>query len=182
MTEQIGKTAKMARADWLEAGAALLAGGGSAALTIDRLCVLTGRTKGAFYHHFGSISGFEDALLGHWAEANANRVAAAAASADAPVTPEDLAVGLNTGLEGEVRRWAAVSIAARRAVAAVDAGRVDFLTQRRRTAHPDLPPDQAHDLALLQYATFLGLLDLLPAADTDAITRLGALLQEKLAS
>ncbi len=180
MTEQIGKTAKMARADWLEAGAALLAGGGSAALTIDRLCVLTGRTKGAFYHHFGSISGFEDALLGHWTEANANRVATA--SADTPVTPEGLAVGLNTGLEGEVRRWAAVSIAARRAVAAVDAGRVDFLTQRRRAAHPDLPPDQAHDLALLQYAAFLGLLELLPAADADTITRLGAFLQEKLAS
>ena len=138
----------MARADWLEAGTALLAGGGAAALTIERLCALTARSKGAFYHHFGAMPAFERALLGHWAEANRARIAAAEGQ-DAAALPE-LALGLAAGLEQAVRRWAAVHEAARAEVAALDGLRMAWLAQRLEGAAA----------ARLFYAAFIGLLEL----------------------
>ncbi|HVI52670.1 MAG TPA: hypothetical protein VM661_15780 [Candidatus Sulfotelmatobacter sp.] len=165
----------MARADWLEAGAAVLAGGGAAALTIERLCVLTGRTKGSFYHHFKAMGGFEDALLGHWAEANAERVAVAERDgADDRDALDRLALGLEAGLETAVRRWAAVHDGARRAVAQVDALRIAFLAG----LHRNVPQDRADDLARLEYAAFLGLLTLV--RDAEELERLMALLRRGL--
>ncbi len=138
----------MARADWLEAGTALLAGGGAAALTIERLCVLTGRSKGAFYHHFGNMPAFEQALLGHWAEANRARIRAAAGQ-EAGALPE-LALGLAAGLEQAVRRWAAVHAGARAELAALDDLRMAWLAERLGGA----------ETARLLYAAFIGLLGL----------------------
>lgn len=159
----------MARADWLEAGAAVLAGGGAQALTIDRLCTLTGRTKGSFYHHFKAMGGFEAALLGHWTDANASRVEAAGRDGGGPYGLDDLALGLEAGLEAAVRRWAAVHEGARRAVAEVDALRIAFLTGLH---------GGDGDRARLEYAAFLGLL-LLSTGAAD-LQRLMALLRDML--
>jgi AcrR family transcriptional regulator len=144
----------MARADWLEAGAAVLAGGGAAALTIERLCSLTGRTKGSFYHHFKAMGGFEEALLGHWKDANAERVEAARRDERGRDALDGLALGLEAGLESAVRRWAAVNSVARRAVAEVDELRIAFLAGEAGGDDP----------ARLEYAAFLGLLELAPDA------------------
>jgi len=165
----------MARADWLEAGAAVLAGGGAAALTIERLCTLTGRTKGSFYHHFKAMGGFEKALLGHWAEANADRVAEAEPERDAL---DHLALGLESGLETAVRRWAAVNVDARQAVLKVDELRVAFLASLIAGSRPALTAGQAADLARLEYAAFLGLMDLVQ--DAEELSRLMALLRLSL--
>lgn len=154
----------MARADWLEAGAAVLAGGGAAALTIERLCSLTGRTKGSFYHHFKAMGGFEEALLGHWTEANAERVEVARREGRGRDALDGMALGLQTGLESAVRRWATVNSAARRAVAEVDELRISFLTG-----------EAGDDAARLEYAAFLGLLELAP--DAAELTRLLGLLR-----
>jgi len=163
----------MARADWLEAGATLVAGGGAAALTVDRLCALVGKTKGAFYHHFGAMPAFEQALLEHWREANLSRVEDAAPGGSL----EELAVGLSIGLEGAVRRWSAVHPAARAAVEAVDRQRIAWLTQE--LAQELDATERAGDYALIEYAAFLGLLDLLPVEE---LPRLTALLRDKIAA
>jgi len=153
----------MARADWLEAGFAVLAGGGPQALTIERLCVLTGRTKGSFYHHFKAMAGFETALLSHWQEANAERVEAGGDG------PADLALGLEQGLESAMRRWAAQSLAARQVVEQVDALRLDYLSGLL---------GGGRDRALLEYAAFVGLLEMAP--DAQELERLLALQRSAL--
>lgn len=154
----------MARADWLEAGFTVLAGGGPQALTIERLCALTGRTKGSFYHHFKAMAGFEAALLGHWKEASAERVAVGGDG------PADLALGLEQGLETAMRRWAAQREPARRTVAEVDALRLTALAEMW---------NGDGDRARLEYAAFVGLLELTP--DAAGLRRFLALLRPALA-
>jgi hypothetical protein len=43
------------RDDWLDEGLRLVASLGAPALTLDRICERMALTKGAFYHHFGSV-------------------------------------------------------------------------------------------------------------------------------
>jgi len=51
------------RDDWLDEGLRLVASLGAPALTLDRICERMALTKGAFYHHFGSVPKFRMALL-----------------------------------------------------------------------------------------------------------------------
>ncbi|MGP4023709.1 TetR/AcrR family transcriptional regulator [Actinomadura sp. 3N407] len=53
---------------WLEEGLALLAEQGAPAVTLDRMCERMGMSKGAFYHHFGSMPKFRTRLLAHYEE------------------------------------------------------------------------------------------------------------------
>ena len=56
--------------DWLVAGIALLQNRGHDALTIENLCRMLARTKGAFYHHFDDAAAISRALLHHWETTN----------------------------------------------------------------------------------------------------------------
>ena len=51
------------RDDWLDEGLRLVASLGAPPLTLDRTCERMTLTKGAFYHHFGSVPKFRMALL-----------------------------------------------------------------------------------------------------------------------
>ena len=51
------------RDDWPGEGLRLVASLGAPALTLDRICERMALTKGAFYHHFGSVPKFRMALL-----------------------------------------------------------------------------------------------------------------------
>jgi AcrR family transcriptional regulator len=54
--------------DWIQAGFALLADGGSDALRIGRLCERLGVTKGSFYWHFADMNAYRAALVDAWGE------------------------------------------------------------------------------------------------------------------
>ncbi|WP_218010421.1 TetR/AcrR family transcriptional regulator [Actinomadura chibensis] len=58
----------MSGEDWLDEGLALLAEQGAPAVTLDRMCERMGMSKGAFYHHFGSMPKFRTRLLAHYEE------------------------------------------------------------------------------------------------------------------
>ena len=57
------------RDDWLDEGLRLVASLGAPALTLDRICERMALTKGAFYHHFGSVPKFRMALLDWYEQA-----------------------------------------------------------------------------------------------------------------
>ncbi|WP_207946567.1 TetR/AcrR family transcriptional regulator [Actinomadura sp. 7K507] len=59
---------------WLEEGLALLAEQGAPAVTLDRMCERMGMSKGAFYHHFGSMPKFRTRLLAHYEERHTTAV------------------------------------------------------------------------------------------------------------
>jgi AcrR family transcriptional regulator len=52
--------------DYFEAGLALLAEGGSRAVTLAKLCARLRVTKGSFYHHFTGRADFIRKLLRYW--------------------------------------------------------------------------------------------------------------------
>jgi len=148
-----------ARQAWLDAGLHLLTLEGAPALTIERLCAATGRTRGSFYHHFAGVDAFAGALLQHWRETCTEDLISIVDRLDDAwerrVALDRLAVGLNGALERAVRRWSATDRQAESVLKAVDARRLTYLadTIQRVTGGDD---SEAADLARIEYAACIG--------------------------
>ncbi len=65
---------RIPRGAWIEEGFHILADEGDGALTVDGLCQRLDRSKGSFYHHFGSRPGYVDALLAEWERQSTDRL------------------------------------------------------------------------------------------------------------
>jgi AcrR family transcriptional regulator len=143
---------------WLEAGLAILAAEGEPALTIERLCERTKKTKGSYYHHFRNPSDFAEALLEHWAANFTDRVIERAAQApDARRRWRVLVrevTGLDGGVERAMRRWAARNEMVRQRVRQVDERRIGYLAELNRGVGRAA---RAAELARIEYATWLGM-------------------------
>lgn len=143
--------------DWVRAGIEILRAHGEEALTIDRLAKRLRRTKGSFYHHFVDIGAFRTAVLDAW---SASHTLGPIARADGESLSRRRAKlyavvsELDHRLEIAVRAWATRSEDARRARDAIDERRVAYLTTLWVGAGK-----RARELAEIEYATFLGLLD-----------------------
>ena len=59
---------------WIEAAYVLLAEQRHSAVTIERLTAATAKTRGSFYHHFGSMETFVARLVADWQERNTERI------------------------------------------------------------------------------------------------------------
>lgn len=165
--------------DWLDAGLVLLRDGGAGALTIDTLCRALDRTKGSFYHHFTDIDGYQERLLAHWEARSTAAPIAAANQAPAGAARRrrlhDAVARLELHVERAMQVWALRDPRARRARARVDALRVAYLA--RIWQEEGATAARARELATLEYASFLGslqLFDLADAADARAAARLSA--------
>lgn len=166
---------------WLDAGLAILAEEGFAALTVDRLSASVGRSKGSFYHHFQGTNGFVDALLGHWralqTEAVVQRVEM---HSDPAVRREELrqqAIGLDHDVERAVRVWAGSDPRARAVIKAVDDRRVSYLSKIIKDVSPR-SNEEAVIAARLEYAAFIGLHQLYPDAGPELLGPLFARLSD----
>ena len=157
--------ARTTRTNWLEEGLILLRESGEAGLTVERLCVSLDRTKGSFYHHFRDMEAYLDALLEHW-EAKHTSAPILAAAAGATFAErrrrlDESVLALDMKLDVAVRAWALRDARARSALLRVDARRIDYLAELYALAHGKGP--LARQLADLEYATFVGMQQILPA-------------------
>ncbi|MGV0871636.1 TetR/AcrR family transcriptional regulator [Mycolicibacterium sp. XJ879] len=66
MTAPTGAGRRVTADDWIQAGFAVLAEGGPAALRISRLCDRLSVTKGSFYWHFTDMPEYRAALTHAW--------------------------------------------------------------------------------------------------------------------
>ncbi|WP_375476642.1 TetR/AcrR family transcriptional regulator [uncultured Jatrophihabitans sp.] len=116
-------------ADYFREALVLLGEQGVEAMTISALCDRLSVTKGSFYHHFGSLSGFVDQLLGYWSDEHSDKlVSSAQVQPDAALRLAALiesAIALPHATEAAIRAWGA----SRPDVAEVVA-RVDRLRER----------------------------------------------------
>ena len=124
---------KASRDQWLQAGFALLLQKGPVALKVEPLCRFMGLTKGAFYHHFDGLGGFQQALLDDWEARNTDEIMQAV---DLLRTTQDrremlsgLANGRDPQLENALRAWALYNEDVDARLKRVDTRRVDFLKQ-----------------------------------------------------
>ncbi|WP_369273843.1 TetR/AcrR family transcriptional regulator [Streptomyces sp. R11] len=150
---------------WLEEGLALLAEQGAPAVTLDRLCERMGRSKGAFYHHFGSMPKYRTRLLGYFEAEHTMAIIDAVEGASALAARERLSRLVaeaikDTGPELEIamRAWAKQAPEAAAVQERVDATRIEYLRGLCEEAG-HATPDK---LAKLLYLVLIGGAHLMP--------------------
>ncbi len=144
---------------WLAEGLALLAEQGAQALTLDRLCERLGKTKGSFYHHFGSVPKYRTSLLAYFEAGFTAAIIDAVERSDAGSGREKLErlllkVVLRDGPELEIamRAWAKQDPEAKAVQARVDETRTAYLrTLCEQAGFAD--PDR---MAKLLYVVLIG--------------------------
>ena len=118
--------------DYYRAALDVLGESGSEALTINALCERLQVTKGSFYHHFGSMPAFVDALLLSWESEHTERLGAISkAQPDATLriaTLIDFAVSLPHASEAAIRAWARSSAEVNEVMVRVDRRRERHVT------------------------------------------------------
>ncbi|HEU5267420.1 MAG TPA: TetR/AcrR family transcriptional regulator, partial [Jatrophihabitans sp.] len=101
--------ARLVAQDYFREALTVLADQGSEGVTIVAVCDALGVTKGSFYHHFGSLSGFVDQLLPYWEGQRSSRLVGRTRPPEDPrrrlVRLIDLAVDLPHPTEAAMRAW-----------------------------------------------------------------------------
>ena len=149
---------------WIEAAYLLLAEQGHSAVTIERLTAATAKTRGSFYHHFGSMETFVARLMADWQERNIERIVRLAHATREPGKRRKVlnreAGQLDARVETAFRIWAGLDPQVRTACDAVDDRRVSVLAQDlidfAGALGCDLPDREATALAQIEYAAFVG--------------------------
>lgn len=171
---------RLNKTDWLSLGLKLLGAEGPEALTLERLCAEARRTRGSFYHHFESRDAFVAALLEHWTKSHTEDVILKVEQ-DLPGTDrrrslDTLSARLDDNIERQMRRWAASEPAVAAAIAGNDEKRIAYLEKLISETGIAGNAAVAGDLAILEYATFLGLMELGPRIDGARKLRLRTLI------
>ncbi len=173
---------------WIEAAYDLLAQHGHTAVTLEQLTEQTGKTRGSFYHHFGSVEGFVEQLMVDWRERNTERIIRIAQATSEPGARRSLvnreAVQLDAHLEVALRIWAGVHAQVRASCDEVDKRRVSVLAHDLAdlaiSLGCDLSESEATTLAQIEYAAFVGAQLLAPDKNSAAQTELGPIYDDML--
>ncbi|MCJ7625721.1 MAG: TetR/AcrR family transcriptional regulator [Anaerolineaceae bacterium] len=150
--------------DWLETGMMILGQAGINGLTIERMTMEMGVTKGSFYHHFKNAQVFEEQLIAYWANQYLST------SAETPGSSVELLALLDTIMEGTfgsitepevaIRFWAYRDENVRSHVEGVDAVRLGFVRKVFRSMVRD--ETQAQMMADMLFAMMIGSIMALP--------------------
>jgi AcrR family transcriptional regulator len=153
---------KDAKKSWLDEGLGILETKGPSMLSIESLSLRTGKTKGSFYHHFGSREKYIKALLEYYEKISTLEVLRIAGSGKSPGESlkmlTKLTFQLSSGLELAIRAWALYDQMVRRFQDRMD---------RRRLVHiqglhgaSGMNEDAARTRSYRDYSLYIGLLQL----------------------
>ncbi|MFD7325761.1 TetR/AcrR family transcriptional regulator [Streptomyces sp. NPDC059875] len=181
----------VSKRDWLDTGFTVLRQDGARALTIDRLCVDLGLTKGSFYHHFKGMAGFKTDLLQHFEAEHTERLIADAEESGASAETRlrrlldlVLADSENDGdrLEIAVRAWALQDAEVHALQQRVDHLRIDYLRTLLRDLEERPQADSESDadahvdaMARMLYLILIGAQQLVPSLPTEHLREVYAL-------
>lgn len=100
---------RLSTSDYFREALEILATVGSDGLTIASLGERLNVTKGSFYHHFGGMPSFAEALLAYWEAEHSDRLIAAARAERDPDRRVDVVVDIAVDLphesEAAIRAW-----------------------------------------------------------------------------
>lgn len=175
-------------APWIDAAYHLLAEQGHAAVTIERLTARTEKTRGSFYHHFGSIESFVAALMTDWQDRNTERIVRLAEAEAEPGERRSVlqreAAQINANVESAIRIWAGVDPQVAAACSAVDERRTMVLAQElvalARSLETDLSEHEVMLLAQVEYAALIGAQLLAAGGRITSMSELGSKYDEML--
>lgn len=159
---------RLTRQNWLETGLNLLGTHGEKALTIERLCKITNRSKGSFYHHFKNRDEFTVAILEHWQSEYTDRIISTVDRldnlAERRQTLDRLVARLDSQIERAIRNWSGSDERVWQALKSVDEKRIEYVAKLIGDSG-QLERKIALELAIIEYATFIGLQHLYPDAE-----------------
>ncbi len=155
----------LAAKDWIDAAFAALGRGGVQAIRAEALARELRVSKGSFYWHFKDVPALKEHMLRHWAEQATARIIRAI---DAhTVSPQQRLRTLLTqiadgqfgcyggkDLDAAIRDWARHDAAAREALEAVDARRLDYVVTLFRECGIDANVSETY--ARLLYGALIG--------------------------
>lgn len=173
---------------WIEAAYDLLAQHGHGAVTIEQLTAKTTKTRGSFYHHFGSMETFIERLMVDWRERNTERIVRHAQATSEPNARRGFvnreAVQLDARLETAIRIWAGVDAQVRIACDQVDMRRLSVLAHDlvdlAISQGCEMSEHDARTLAQIEYAAFVGAQLLSPEGKSTSLAEFGALYDDML--
>jgi AcrR family transcriptional regulator len=144
---------------WLEEGLNILAKEGPSALSIDRLTLATGKTKGSFYHHFSSRDCYIEALLEYHEKNMVDEVVEqtnAAGDTQARLKKlTKLAFQISGELELAMRAWALYDPKVRTFQDRLDRRRLEYA--KALYIESGIASDKAETLSQRDYSLFIGL-------------------------
>lgn len=166
---------RLTRESWLEIGLNLLGAEGDKSLTIDRLCQMADRSKGSFYHHFKNRDVFVDALLQFWQSTYTQRIIFIVDQLENRNERrrklDHLAASLDSQVERAIRNWSVSNLQVQQALQSVDQQRIQYLAKLIGELG-QLDETVAFELAIVEYATFVGVQHLFPNAEPELIERI----------
>ncbi len=152
---------RLGREDWVGAALRALAFGGLGNLSVERLAIELGATKGSFYWHFKNRSALIDAALAEWERRDTDQLIARASELDAPrerlrwlfsvVFSDARDIGIDTALLADAEDPAVAE-----ALERVAAKRLNYIEAQYKLMGIKAAPDRA----LLTYTAFVGLAQL----------------------
>jgi AcrR family transcriptional regulator len=150
---------KDSKSVWLEEGLKVLATKGPGALSIDCLCFVTGKTKGSFYHHFGSREQYIEALLEYHEKNTMDEIMAVTNTGANPLERlkrlTKLTFQISGDLELAIRAWALYNPQVKAYQDRLDRRRVDYLKDLHMAS--GLSSERAKMKAHRDYSLFIGL-------------------------
>jgi AcrR family transcriptional regulator len=164
---------KNSREDWLSFALEVLVKKGPEHLKIVPLCELKGVTKGSFYHHFKNRKVFIDSLMEHWYQTTTQGFIDQV-DPDAPALQrlkalDQIIASNNVEAEHHIRAWALKEPTIRQHLEKIDGQRQGYLAECYQEL--GLSQQQAKDVALIAYSSFLGMAQIQPAPTAVEIER-----------
>jgi len=144
---------------WLEEGLKILATKGPGALSIERLTLAAGKTKGSFYHHFSGREQYIGALLEYHEKNSIDEIIEVTSEgADSRARLKkltSLTFQLSGDLELAIRAWALYDPMVRTFQDRLDRRRLEYL----KKLHLDsgMASEKAQTLSHRDYSLFIGL-------------------------
>lgn len=165
---------KNKKEDWFIQGMLILSKDGFSKITIDNLCSILKVTKGSFYHHFGNIDGFIKALMEYWLEIHTLSFIKESEKIENILIRRDhlqmKSIGAEYKNEQAIRAWGYSNPIVREYVQRVDQTRLNYLIDLRIKSGESYKT--ARYMAMLEYATLVGIQQLYPDLDKDELTEM----------
>ncbi len=151
--------ARLTKADWIKRGIKVLNDEGYDAIKIEHLCFKFNVTKGSFYHHFESISDYEELLLRYWETETLGRIKEVVDSAQTPKERLNLMIKEVFSLSGKtelsLRAWALHNRTVKKYLDKMDTERIGVT--RSLYLEVGVPKEKAGELAEFAYTAWLGI-------------------------
>ncbi len=170
------------RQDWLTFALDVLIKKGPEHLKITPLCELKGVTKGSFYHHFKNRAVFIDSLMDHWYQTTTqgfiDQVDATLPTLKRLQALDRIINSHSIEAEHHIRAWALKEPSIRLHLEKIDRQRQSYLAECYQEI--GLSPQQANDVALIAYSSFLGMAQIYPAPSPEEVERVTSMAMKAL--